>query len=349
MVRAMFSRFRRLVSGLGAGAPLILAAALVAQAQVNNSVTGYVTGNDRRPVPDLIVELLDDYRRTLARTRTTSSGYYEFEHVPAGNFTVRIFTFGTDYEEQEQSGEILNFESTTASGQRRITGSDRQQKDFQLRPRRGVVPSAATSIFAQDVPPAATKLYEKALVELEAKRTDEGLQDLRAAIEIFPRYFAALERLGTEYLLIGRPETVRASVVLLGLAVEVNSRSFKSWYGLAYARHFLQEYPEATKAVEKAIEINPSSVDALLLYGRLLRNANKYTEAEKQLVKAKGLSPAVPTQLHWELALLYGRNLEKYADAAEELRSYLKLLPDTPKAEEIKRLIADYEAKGQKK
>ena len=49
-----------------------------------NSISGHVFGLDRRPIPDVQVELLDDFSRTLQRIRTNSSGRFFFYRVPAG-------------------------------------------------------------------------------------------------------------------------------------------------------------------------------------------------------------------------------------------------------------------------
>ena len=50
--------------------------------------------------------------------------------------------------------------------------------------------------------------------------------------------------------------------------------------------------------------------------------------------------------VHWELALLYGKALKRYKDAAKELRLYLKARPDDKNAESIKKLIVDFEEKA---
>ena len=50
-----------------------------------------------------------------------------------------------------------------------------------------------------------------------------------------------------------------------------------------------------------------------------------------------------------ELATLYGNNMNRYADAARELKLFLKAQPDSKDAENIKKLIADFEAKAQAK
>lgn len=80
--------------------------------------------------------------------------------------------------------------------------------------------------------------------------------------------------------------------------------------------------------------------------GVLMKKTHKYDEAEKQLLKARELSKDTIAGVHWELATLYGNNMKRYADAAKELKLFLKAQPDSKDAESIKALIADFEAKA---
>ncbi len=331
-----------LTLGSIAATPFISSSARGVFAQGGNSISGYVSGVNRVPVQDLNVELNDELYRTIARTRTNGSGYYSFSGVSAGRFVIRVLTFGTDYAEQEITVEIQNTVSSTG----RIGGFSQQTYDISLRLRKGVTLTNAAPLFAQSVPDDARKLYEKALSDLDNKHEKEGLAGLKSAIEIFPKYYYALERLGTEYIKLGRPETFQAAEYLFMLAVDVNPRGGKSWYGLAYARYSLGKTKVALEAAEKAVEINALWPEAVCLSGILLRRSKNYAEAEKRLLRAQELSNDAIPQVHWELALLYGNDLNRYADAARELRLFLKGRPDAKDADRIAKLIADFELKA---
>jgi hypothetical protein len=82
------------------------------------------------------------------------------------------------------------------------------------------------------------------------------------------------------------------------------------------------------------------------LNGVLLRNAKKYAEAEKQLVKARDIAKNTLPRIHKELGLLYGKYMDKYPDAVKELKMYLKSVPEAKDAEELKKLITEYESKS---
>lgn len=335
-----------LTIGLTVFAPVASPKAFGVNAQ--NRISGFVFGLNRQPMADLDVELMDDYYRMVARTRTNSSGRYFFSGMRDGRFTIRVITLGTEYEDRENTVEIINFSGKDSSGRAVTTGHASEQSDFYLKLRRGVT-LENVAVFTQEIPPAAKKLYEKALGYLDDDRKPEAQSALRSALEIFPTYYAALERLGIEYIKTGQPETFSAAAVILAKAVEVNARGYKSWYALAYSQYSLGNYSDAVPTVQRAIELNASSSDAVFLYGVLMKKAKKYDEAEKQLLKAKELAKGSNPNIFWELATLYGNVLNRYTEAARELKLFLKAQPDSKNAESIKKLIIGFEAKARAK
>ena len=319
-----------------------------AQVEFGNSISGFVFGINRQPMAELYVELVNDYGETVSRTRTSHSGYFTFSGMSEGRFILKANTAGTDYEDSQSTVEIRNYTVADREGNPRTTGHAHEQVDINLKLRRGVTPSTAV-IVAQDVPPEAKKLYEKALADLDNKRSTEAFRSLKAALEIFPKYYAALERLGSEYISLARPEAYQAAVILFTNAVEVYPRGFKSWYGLAYSQYSLNNFPAALTAIQKAVELNAGSADAVFLSGVLMKKVKKYEDAEKQLLKARDLSKDTIPRVHWELAILYGKQLNRYAEAAAELKLFLKAQPDSKDAASIKKLIAEFETKAQGK
>ena len=308
-----------------------------------NTVSGFVWGPGRVPVSDVTVELQNDLYVTIQRTRTSSSGNYRFVNVPGGRLRVRVQPYGLDYEPQEIDFEIVNFSRDNGAGGLRRSGFSNEQQNFNLRLKKGASPEMAAGVlFAQEVPPEAEKLYVKAVEDLANQRETEGLAGLKSAIETFPKYFLALDRLGNEYV---RLKHFGAAEVLLSVAAEINPKSFRTMYGLAYARHSLGLFPDAISAAEKAIELNSTDGNSLYVLGSSQRHLKKYDSAEKTLLKAKDL-PEFPPHIHWELALIYGNNLKRYGDAAAELRAFLKAQPETKDAELIKQLITEFDTKN---
>lgn len=335
-----------LISGLAGSYFTLPISAIGHQSQIGNTISGYVFGSQRLPIADATIELLDDYSRSISRTKSNSTGRYVFSGMRSGRYKVRVLPLGTDYEEQEQEIEIQNI-SRQMNGSIVTTASDNVQKDFYLRPRKTNQPiGRSEAVFVQEVPPQAQETYRTAVQLLQDKKEDEGLKLLKTSIEIFPKYFDALERLGSEYI---RLKHFVPAQILLTEAVQINPRAYKSWYGLAYALYSQEKKTnEALEAVTKANSLNPDSVDSLLLTGVLLKRAGKFDQAEKPLKKAKELSKDTVAEVHWQLALLYGNNLKRYREAADELELFLKMRPESRDAENIKKLIAQFREKAEK-
>jgi tetratricopeptide (TPR) repeat protein len=259
--------------------------------------------------------------------RTDGSGRFVFRGVSQGRFQVRVLALGTVYEEQTQEVD------TTGRPSR-----DTIQKDFYLRLKNSGSGPAGV-IFAQEIPQEAKTMYQRAVADLERNRLEDGVAGLESALKIFPDYYLALERLGLTHL---TQQKFAKAVEVFSKAVAVNPRSFNGWYGLSCAHYALNKSDAAVAAAQKAVTLNSNSVDALLILGISLRQAKRYDEAEKPLKQADKISKGLNPDVHWHLALLYAKNLNRFSDAANELELYLKTTPDTSQTENIKKLIKKY-------
>lgn len=302
-------------------------------------IQGQVMDSTRRPIAEAYVELLNDVETVVRRTRTDGGGSYFFGNLIAGRYVVRVRPFGTNFEEQAQEVEINTF-----IGGRQV--ADSQIRDFYLRAKKSASDSptgAPGVLFAQDVPANAKRAYDKAVSEIEAKKVDAGINELRNAVAIFPDYFFALNLLGIELL---KQQKFGDAVPFLERAVAVNDKSGSSWYGLAFSYYVLNQIPKAIDAANKAANFSPESSDVALILGLSLRKEQKYDEAEKALVRAKKLSLGKSPDVLWNLALVYAHDLKKFKEAANELESYLKLKPDHPDKELIRKLIVQYRSQS---
>ncbi|MEQ1605523.1 MAG: tetratricopeptide repeat protein [Pyrinomonadaceae bacterium] len=299
--------------------------------QSTSRITGQVFGANRRALADVYVELRNDVESVIQRAKTNGSGSFTFSNLTAGRYSVRVRPFGTDYEEQTQDVELV-----TSVGSRNV--ADIQYKEFYLKARRDTKgkPGAPQVIFAQEIPEAAKTSYDRAVVDLAANRTDVGVAGLEQAIKLFPDYFLALDRLGVEFL---KQQRFVDAALYFDRACTINSKSSNSWYGLAFARYAQKQIPGAIDAAKKAADISPDSADINLMLGIAQRQGRNYIDAEKAMLKAKKLSNGLLADASWNLALLYVYNLKNTRLAADELENYLKVKPDHPDAEKIKRLI----------
>lgn len=300
--------------------------------QNRNSITGFVFNEARAPVSDVYVELLSDLYITISRTKTSGSGIFAFRGLQDGNYKVKVIPYNSGYEEQMRDVSLISVSAVPGSG------AVNEQVDFYLRAKKDLNagPLAAPGvIFVQEVPNGAKKAYEQGINFLNDKKDKEGFEKLKNALEIFPEYYLALDRLGTEYVVRGY---YQAAFVLLTKAVEVNPRSFSSTFGLGLAQFRLDQTDKAIDSLIRANEIYNESANSYLWLGIALHTKGKLNEAINALLKANKLAKGEVAEVHWQLARVY-KDQKLYGKAAEELELFLKYNPNAANKEEIKKTI----------
>ena len=307
--------------------------------QGRNSITGFVFGEARTPLSEMHVELQNDLYVTIARVKTTGSGLYSFVGLPDGIYNIKVLPYGSDYESQTLSVSLV------AISARQGRGAVSEQLDFYLRLRRNTNagPLAAPGVvFAQSVPDDAKKLYEAGIEDISNKKENEGFDKLKKALELFPDYFLALDRLGTEYVVRGY---YTPAFVLLTKAVEVNPRSFSSTFGLGLALFRLQQSDKAVKNFQLATELYNKSPNAYLWLGIASLQNKNLSQAEAALIQANKLSKGESAETHWQMARLY-KEQKRFSESADELELFLKYKSDVEDIDKIKQMIISLRQKA---
>lgn len=320
--------------------------------QGRNAIYGTVTNESHRPVEGVYVELLDDANSSIAQAKTDTTGRFTFNNLADGRFTLRAKPFSTDYEEETRQVVLASISSVRAGSMGgRNSGSTTEHVDIVLRanPRalHGPFATAADVIFAQNVPSTARKFYDEGIGFLRDKKQKEGFESLRKAIETFPDYYLALDRLGAEYAVRGEKERayLEAAYALLTRAVEINPRGVSSLYGLGWTQFQLGLTTEAIETLKRATSLSAKGSDTFVLLGRALRRASKLAEAEAAFKRANEIAGGKLADVHWQLANLYN-DQKRYSEAADEMELFLKTAPKTEDIEKIKQLIKQLREKA---
>ena len=296
-------------------------------AQQVTSISGHVSDDSRNPIPDLQVELLNDVDSVIARTKTDDSGLFSFRRLSNGVFQIRVQTYGTAFISQTQRVQLER-------------GRAFEQVDFVLASKKSSSTAGIPGVvFAQEVPDKARKQYERGIALLQKnEQRKEGVAALENAIEIFPLYFDALHVLGSEYV---KQQDYERALPVLTKAIEVNRQAYPTLYTLSIAQYNLKQVPEAIESMRRAMALNQQSMAANLWLGMLLRQTDKFDDAETYLKQADRLAASKSPDVHWQLALLYNQ-LKRYKEAADELELFLKVEPDAKDTELIKKLIKKF-------
>ncbi len=315
----------------------------------SSTISGIISDKQRNPLVDVDVELLNDFYQQIRRVRSDGSGRYTFEGLNDGRFSVRVLPFRYDLEDQTQSVEISTVATVDVAGQRK-PGSSFQVLDFTLLPKKGGLAETELGVvFAQAIPPEAKKLYEKAMLDFNAKRTTEGILGMNKAVELFPDYYLALHRVGKELFIMKKYEE---AVPFLFKAAQVNPKSATSFYYLGYSLSFMGKdyYKAAVAALNQSYIMAPASAPVLYILGRVERLMGNFANAEKHLLQAKKVSKVTVPEIHKELAQLYANDMKKYEAAASELEIYLKnSKPDEAESKQMKKIISDLREKAKSK
>ena len=288
----------------------------------SNSISGHVSNDQRAPLADLRVELLNEVDSVIRTVKTDGSGLFVFRKLSDGTFHVRIQTSGTNYVSQTKRVELARPHGF---------GAAFEELDFVLVTNdKGGRSQRPGVVFVQEVPEAARKQFEKAydLLNKSNKRV-EALAALKSAIDLFPQYFDALELLGTEQV---KDREYEAAIPALTKALQINSRAFASSFALGVAQYNLKQLEFAIESFRRAVSLNERSINANLWLGIALRQTTRPQEAEPYLKRADALADSKLPDAHWQLALLFNQ-LKRYKEAADELETFLKVQPDSKDAE----------------
>ncbi|HKG59363.1 MAG TPA: tetratricopeptide repeat protein [Pyrinomonadaceae bacterium] len=294
----------------------------------SNSISGHVSNDQRMPLADLRVELLNEVDSVIRTVKTDGSGLFVFRKLSDGTFQVRIQTSGTNYVSQTKRVELARPHGF---------GAAFEELDFVLvtRNNNGSIAKPGV-VFVQEVPEPARKQFQKATELLnKANKRQEAFAALKSAIDLFPQYFDALELLGREQV---KDREYEAAIPALTKALQVNSRSFASSFALGVAQYNLKQLQPAIESLRRAVLLNERSINANLWLGIALRQTSRPDEAEAYLRRADVLADSKLPDAHWQLALLFNQ-LKRYKEAADELEIFLKVQPNTRDVELIKKLI----------
>jgi tetratricopeptide (TPR) repeat protein len=312
----------------------------------SNVITGKIFFPSGRRADGTIQVKLSSYTSADIKVLADSSGSFTFTSIAPGNYTVEV-NAGKEYELARESitvdqelqpprvrGDEVGMASVPTT--RRYTVMVTLQPKLSENSKKPAVINAALA----EVPDDVRGLYEKALTLSENGETAKAIEDLKMAISIYPKFPLALNQLGVEYLKTG---DARRAVEPLRSAVKLSPDAFSPKLNLGIALLETRQFSEAETELRQALKI--SSTPAAHMYlGLTLVGIQQYDEAQHELETAISTGGENLGQAHRYLGGIYWQKHDNQR-AVEEFEIYLRLTPNAPDAERVRRTIKELRGK----
>jgi tetratricopeptide (TPR) repeat protein len=301
----------------------------------NNTIKGHIyfpvepTEGKRVKVRITSLDLMD---QTIL---TDDDGVFEFNHLPAGHYTITI----DGGKEFDQAVEPVSIDREASPGGRNMSLT------ISLKMK------GTADAFAK-IPKDARDSYAKGMEAAGKGDSKKAVEDLSRAVSIYPQFSQALSELGVQYLKLGQAdkaaESLQAALKLTPQDVPVRLS-----YGIALMNQ--KKFPEAETELRQVLAKNNAMPTAHMYLGIVLLSTSrdektkqydmaKYTEAQKELETAVSTGKGEVAMAHRYLGGIYAGNRD-YKRAADELETYLKLVPNAPDAERMKVAIKELRSK----
>jgi tetratricopeptide (TPR) repeat protein len=264
----------------------------------------------------------------IADSFTRQDGQFLFQRVPTGDYLVQ--TFETDlYEATETQVSVFPRDALEPRPTSATVFIDLPLKAGPDR----VAPSELMADVDLNVPKKALKHYTAGMRKLEKGDSEQGISELKTAIELFPTYYAARLELGRELRLRKRFVEALEAIEPLGQIApkRADPRIEKGIVLLG-----LQRRQDAVVELEAALRLAEGSWAAHLYLGWALLESDQ-ANAQPHFQRAIELDEHKAARAHLALARIAEENGKRLV-ALKHLDAYLQLAPNAPDAEATRQL-----------
>ena len=305
-------------------------------AQTVYEVEGTIYGPDSKTIANVTVTLQNHAGAQIDQDITKMDGRYRFAGVLAGTYYISVKPPEPGLQQLLQKIELINTGIN-------VTNYSKERFDFSLNRSAASERSPVVgTVFAQAVPPDAEKEYLSAVTDISKGEREAAIGKLKRALQLFPSYFLALQKLGLLYI---DTEKDQLAVDPLMKSLEINPKSAQSHLALGIAYVNLDQPQQAIKELNAALALDRREFRSYLYLGIALKNMGKMDEAEKSLKEAYSIGGSTQARtVHLHLASIYSTRKE-YQKAIAELETYLSENPKAPNASKIREAIAKMKAK----
>lgn len=187
-------------------------------------------------------------------------------------------------------------------------------------------------VSEQLIPKKARKAYGKGVAEYRRHKWEAALAHFDQALKLHPKYASAWHAKGVIHLRQVKLEPARRC---FQQAIEVNPNVAAPRVLLGGVYNALHRYLEAEEQLLKAVRLRPNSWLAHFELSRAYWQLRNLPKAEKAIIRAHELNSTIP-QVHLMRCNVFLAR-EDYREAMAELDEFLKLVPEGPFADSVRR------------
>jgi len=207
--------------------------------------------------------------------------------------------------------------------------------------RMGNVEGSVISANTASAPRNATKEYEKGLDLVKKGNVTDAVQSFNKAVAVYPEFAAAWFELGK--LQLGMQQTVDAQKSFEA-AVKAEPKFINPYLQLSQLAFKAKNWEQLVDITDRLLKLDAFDFPQEYYYNGLANYTLQRAEpAEKSLRETIKLDTAnhYPKAHQFLAAILVAK--KDYANGAEELRSYLKYVPDAADARTVRRQLSELE------
>jgi tetratricopeptide (TPR) repeat protein len=253
---------------------------------------------------------------------TDENGVFTFRRLREGTYFIRVEA-GKEFLPAQETVDLFDNRGQTTTVQ------------IQLRPKPSQAKLGVVNVELAGVPRPALELYNKAQVSAAAADTRKAVEQLKAAIALYPEFVSALNELSILYINLGEP--VKAAQAL-SEAVKIAPNNSTLRFNLGYLMMQMKKFAEADTQLQRATELASNYGTAHLYRGRVLISLGRFDEAEKELQRVIELAGTEVPMAYRYLGALYSEE-DKYVRAIESLEKYLELAPKAKDAKDVREIV----------
>jgi tetratricopeptide (TPR) repeat protein len=200
---------------------------------------------------------------------------------------------------------------------------------------------AIISLTTLAAPDDAKRVYDKAQRELAKDDFIAAEKHLKKAVELFPRFAAAWVLLGEIHRRQNQPALAKQEYAQ---AVQADPQFVTGYFGLAVLAIHEKSWEETVKLTDQITALNASALPLTYMYSSIANYyLGKLEIAEEKVRKFESLDPD-----HHEpyACLLHAQilgSLHDYRQAADELQTYLRLVPNAANGEALRAQVVRYQ------